>query len=373
MSKVIFINNYREGTGYSEAGIDFILALDAAGADVVPRHLSLSGKNNEIPARVLELEQKNAKGADVNIQYTLPSLMGYNGHYRNVGLFDYETTAPCDNTWGKQLNLMDQVLVTNDLQKLGCINELKIPLEKVGLISHTADITKYQKSYEPLDIPELKDKFVFYFIGELNKRKNLEALLKAFHLEFNKAEDVELVLKVNIYGLNHEDTMKELQKYCAKVKSGMRIYNHLDRYKNEILMTQRLSQETLMSLHSTCDCFVAPAYGEGWSKPAFDAMAMGKTPIVTNVGGMSEYITEETGWPCDFSWEPAFGCDNDIPDLYTSTESWARISIDSLRQSMRAAFENKDLREQKSEGGINAARQYSYEKVGKKLRKLINV
>ena len=120
--------------------------------------------------------------------------MSYNGNYKNIGMYDYETDS-INFKWQKQLSLMDGVFVTNKYSAK--------PVNKnVKIVNHASNLDKYRQSYEPFDIPHLKNKFVFYFIGELNKRKNLEALLKAFHLEFKRHEDVELVLKINIPGLS---------------------------------------------------------------------------------------------------------------------------------------------------------------------------
>ena len=36
-----------------------------------------------------------------------------------------------------------------------------------------------------------------------------------------------------------------------------------------------ISEEDIYSIHSSCDCFVMPSYGEAWCIPAFDAMGFG--------------------------------------------------------------------------------------------------
>ena len=368
MSKVLFINNYYEGTGYSNAGIDFILALDAAGVNVVPKALRLSGNRFPIPERVKELEKNDDKNASINIQYTLPSLMYYNGNYKNVGMFELDVNQ-IPNSWSRNLKLMDVVIGTNSHQLVAC-DKKGLKLSK---IPHPTNVKKYQQSYEKFNIPILKDKFVFYFIGELNKRKNLSALLQAFHLEFKPNEPVEIVIKAHIPGKNSEFNRIEVDKYCAEVKKGMKLYASLDRYKKEIIIPEYISDDDIMKLHSTCDCFVMPSYGEGWSKPTFDAMAMGKTPIVNNVGGMKEDITEQNGWLCENTEENCFGCVDNGIELFNSKQTWNKINIQSLRKAMREAYENKGLKEAKSERGMEDALEYSYLKVGNKFRELLNV
>ena len=55
--KVLYIGCYRDGTGWAQAAIDYILAMDSAGIDVVPRAIKLNSNNPELPKRILELEK----------------------------------------------------------------------------------------------------------------------------------------------------------------------------------------------------------------------------------------------------------------------------------------------------------------------------
>ena len=42
--KVLYIGHYREGTGWGRAAIDYILSMDAAGIEVVPRAVKLNDR-----------------------------------------------------------------------------------------------------------------------------------------------------------------------------------------------------------------------------------------------------------------------------------------------------------------------------------------
>ncbi len=85
--KVLYLGHYREGTGWSQAAIDYILALDSVGVDVACRPIKLNEKNPEIPSRIEQLEQKPIADSEVCIQHVLPHLMDYNGKMKNIGLF----------------------------------------------------------------------------------------------------------------------------------------------------------------------------------------------------------------------------------------------------------------------------------------------
>ena len=53
--KVLYIGNYRDGTGWSQAAIDYILSMDFVGFNVVPRPIKLNSNQVALPERILEL------------------------------------------------------------------------------------------------------------------------------------------------------------------------------------------------------------------------------------------------------------------------------------------------------------------------------
>lgn len=360
--RVLFIGNYYDGTGYAAACIDHILALDTAGVDVVPRPIKLNNRRGEVPKRILELEQKTSSGCDVCIQFTLPHLMDYNGRFKkNIAMFAWETDDFSTSSWPQKLRCMDEIWVSCPDMVHACRRNA---LEHIRIVSYPCDITKYQKEYKPIDIPERGQDFIFYFIGEMNRRKNLAALIKAFHLEFNPTEPVSLLIKTGIPGLSPDIARQRLVEFCNEIKKGMKLYPTLDCYRPEILITEELSNHDIMRLHSSCDCFVMPSRGESWCIPAFDAMAMGKTPITTDSTGMSCYNDDSTGTLVLSHEEPVFGMVDTFNDIYTSREYWREISIMDLRHAMRDAYEDKEGREEKSACGINRAYYYDYMTVG---------
>ena len=70
--KVLFIGVYKDGTGWGNAAQNYILALDAAGVDVVPRAIKFNDRQAEVPQRILQLEKKSSKGCTHVIQNVLP-------------------------------------------------------------------------------------------------------------------------------------------------------------------------------------------------------------------------------------------------------------------------------------------------------------
>lgn len=369
--KILYISNYRDGTGWGIAALHYMLAMDSVGIEIVPELIQYNNRNLEPPERIKELEKNSRKNCDIVIQHCLPSDYEYCGHFkRNIGVYFTETSCIKNIGWINKINLMDEVWCCNpQMIEAAKISGITVPTELVPI---PCNPSKYIDYYEPLNIPEIKDTFVFYTISDTSKRKNLPALIKAFHLEFLPYEPVSLLIKSTSEQRGAEQVGQQLNEMISVIKQGMKLYRNLNDYKQEIIISQYLDDKDLMRLHKTCDCFVSTSYGESWNEPAFDAMGMGKTPIITNVGGPKYFIIcgndNEAGWLIPYSETPCFGMVESGPDIYTSRENWYDISITELRKAMREAYLDKELRLQQAKLGVQRVRDFSYEKIGKQIK-----
>ncbi|MHA2030986.1 MAG: glycosyltransferase, partial [Candidatus Kariarchaeaceae archaeon] len=266
--KVLFIGHYRDGSGWAIAAQHFILALDAVGVDVVPRYIKLNDVQEDIPERIVQLEKKSDRNCDVVIQNTIPQFFNPDGHFKkNIGLYLTEVSHFKKTGWTDQINMMDEVWVTCEDSLTASLNShVEVP---VHIVPVPCDVSKYAQRWEPMVFPELEDKFVFYFIGECTRRKNIIALIKAFHLEFDPQEEVGLLIKGSYPGLSPSQCSQRLVERCKTTKEQLRRYNKIGNYKPEVVLTQRLTSDQIMQLHATGNCFVMPSFGEGWCIPAF--------------------------------------------------------------------------------------------------------
>ena len=96
----------------------------------------------------------------------------------------------------------------------------------------------------------------------------------------------------------------------------------------------------------------------------FDAMAFGKTPIVTNCTGYLEYIDESVGWLVNGFEEPVFAADKQTDDIYTSGENWFSVDILDLKRKMRECYAKEGTRRSKAANALDRAYEFSHEKVG---------
>ena len=364
MLKVLFISHFREDSGVGQAARDLILTMDSVGIDVVPRALKLNDNQPEIPERILELEEKSSVGCDYCVQFLLPHHLKYDGSFKKcVALVDYECWNFQDSGWPYMMNMFDEVWVPSEdgveqTSESGVTQQIKV-------VPHAVDLKKFEQEYKPI----LGGDFIFYFIGDANIRKNLKALITAFHSEFDITEKVNLVIKTSKWGMTQEQCMEHIQGYIKEVKNKLKLYGSPEAYKSEIIITSKLSNEQLMGLHKSCNCFVMPSYGEAFCLPLADALGMGNPAICTNVGGMKDLVDSSCGWRIPFQLEPVNSMIDSFPDLYTAREQWASVDILELRNAMRKAFSTPpESWDEMRKAAKEKIKNFSYEAVGNLIR-----
>lgn len=367
--KVLFIGTYREVSGWGDAANKYIMALDHVGVDVIPRVIRIRPEWVEPHPRILALENQSSHGCNIVIQNMLPHLMDFNGHFdKNIALFYTETNNLGRSNWVSKLNTMDELWVSSKASVECCAkSNIKKPVEVIPI---PCDPDVYTREYPSLELPISDDTFMFYYVGEHSPKKNLQALLIAFHSEFSKNENVCLVLKVGMMGQPDQVVNSVAGQFINDIKGAMRIHDRLDAYLKEILITQRLTDEQLYALHQRGDCFVSPSCGEGWSIPAFDAASFGK-PVIMARKVAPQFLTDENAFLIQSHEEPVLYQHAPVRDIYTSYETWERIDIMELRKTMRLAYNNRELSKDKGQEGLKLPEEYSYESVGNLMKDVL--
>jgi len=377
--RVLYIGHYKEFGGWSQAATDQILALDAVGVDVVCRNVTLTSDKTNVHPRILELEKKDSSNCDFCIQHILPHhLVGTGGYKKNIAFLEAESFSIKPLGWFEHLQQMDEIWVPNKtlLESLER-DEIGIP---VKLVHHATDVKKYKKKYQDVSIPAANDTFKFYYVGDLNDRKNISCISSCFHSEFDKSEDVSLMLKVKKFGLTPQQTQTQLDQMLAMNKQLLRIYPSAQDYKKEVVISSEVSEEELYSIHNYGDCFVLPSHGEAWSIPSLDAVGFGNTPICSDFGGPSEFIDPEdknTGTLVNGVFACCRCSDAAFPDIFTGREYWFQPCEKTIRESMRAYYEaykqNPIAYKQRAKAaGLSVVEKFSYKNIGERMLEVLN-
>lgn len=369
---VLVIGCYRDGgSGYARAAADNIMALDAAGANVVCRPLCLGPAVDPVYPELAEFETRRLPYFDAVLQHIPPYAMHYCAEAGvNVGAFYFET-HPIPSPWVSRACLMDTMMLPCDemVEQFKSLPHYE-PRMNIFKMPIPSNVNRYECSYKPVPKFEAyKDggRFLFYTIGEFVRRKNFSGLLRAYYAEFRQNEPVGLVVKASLMDKTPEEVNALVAMTCQEVMRGMKIHNTPPVF----IVSDRLPEEQLMALHLACDCFVQPSMGEGWSIPAFDALAFGKTPIVTDAGGYKEYLDDSVAWMVPGRREPVFAEGDVHADLFTGRQTWCAPDLLHLRKCMRQAYEEKSFREEKASRGLARACDFSYEAIGPQLMKAL--
>ncbi len=372
--KVLFIGHYRERGGWSRAAIDYILALDSIGVDVVCRAVKLGLPCDSLPERILELENKSSQDCDVCIQHVLPHHLVAGPFKKNICIYATETNNFSRSGWQNYINLMDEAwVICEDSAIASKTSGVTIPIK---VVPHCIRPEKYNEPRH--DIELFTRDFLFLTVNEYNQRKNLPATIIAFHSEFDPAEPVNLCIKVNSPLFSPKELHQQITNLCSHIKTDLRLYPSIEDYKKEVIISDMLDSSTLYDLYNKCDCFVNSSYGEAFSYPTLDAIGFGKYPICTNTGGMKDMIMGyqgKIGALVHATESPAIGMKDTFQNLFTGHDTWNSISIPELKREMRSAYNNMRMdgfKTSVAEHSKERIQDYSYENIGLKMESLIN-
>lgn len=336
--KILHISNVKNQSGWSrQAGLS-LLALDSAGVDVAARHINvLNNENLDLNPRVKELLVKDCQSPDIIIQNVLPSMLEKTSRAKCISYFMCESTNFWSTGWQHHLNLMDAVIVPNFYVKESCRQSgVKVPIYIVPL---AIDLDNAKKDWPLHQIKQShNDKFIFLCIAEWTTRKNIEAVLRAFHTEFSQTEPVELVIKTTPVGMSNPQ--QDLENKIQSVKRGLKLYSDVSRYKRENIICGFIGEADMYSLMKSADCYVTASRAEAFNMSLAESLAIGKTCVSPNHSGM-DFVNEKNSFVVRSYPSPCYNALDTLPDLYSSNEEWFEVDILSLREQMRSAFEKK--------------------------------
>lgn len=362
--KILYLGHYKEGSGWSNAAINNILALDSIGLDVVCKNISLTGKNNIVPDRIYELESKSSKDSDYCIQHLLPHhLVGSSLFKKNVAYCPAESIHTQKNVWHSCMELMDEVWVANNDQKE---NVTQFINKKVEVIPHTFNCSDYENERKQI-FPS--GCFRFYNISDLNQRKNIASIIRCFYHCFDINDRVELVIKSKKHGLSKQALTSGLKNLLDTIKSEMRKHQNHKHYPSVRLVCDEISYDQILDLHASCDCYMGISHGEGWSIPSFEAMAFGNTPICSNEGGPSEFIDaneKDTGTLINGVYDICNQQDSAFDHIFTGREMWFNPSDKETCDAMKYYYNNQDKKNSKK--GLIQAKKFDYHTVGNLIK-----
>jgi glycosyltransferase involved in cell wall biosynthesis/predicted SAM-dependent methyltransferase len=179
-------------------------------------------------------------------------------------------------------NQADQIWTPSNYSRQ-CMIESGVDYDKVQIIPNGIDPELFKPDGDIYPLNTQK-KLKFLFCGGTIYRKGIDILLKAYVKAFTKSDDVCLVIK-DMGG----DTFYKGQTANQMIQE-IRL---LSDSPEIIYINEYLKEEEIAALYRSCDVFVSPYRGEGFSIPTLEAMASGKPVIVTDGGATDDFALDE--------------------------------------------------------------------------------
>lgn len=334
-----YINPIFDGSGYSQAGRQYVLALHKLGIPVTVTPISFEAARPDIGEDGQIIRSLVNKDIDYNIIicHTTPEFWE---KFKEPGkIFIGYTIWETSNlhfSWPKYIN------DTADLCMVGCdwnVEVFKNSGVEVPVISipHIMDVNEF-KNIQPYAISGIdEDSYIFYFIGQWTERKNVLSTVKTYWRTFREKENVSLIMKVyrNDYSESERDairtTMRRLKTVCT-----MEGYTYPPVY----LVLDMLSDEEIKGLHARGDCYLSLDRGEGFGLSTATAGAAGNPVIATGFGGATEYLKQDNSYLVDYIET----CCHGMPwsRWYSLDQYWASPNEKHASQLMKYVYENRD-------------------------------
>lgn len=175
---------------------------------------------------------------------------------------------------------------------------------------------------------KFSDKFVLISVGELNKNKNHEVIIKAI----SKIKEKKIVYLI-----------------CGQGKLEKKLKNLVHKYHLEKQVYLLGYQENIEKLLNKADIFIFPSYREGLSVALQEAMAAGLPAIVSDIRGNKELIDENVG-----GWRVAPG----------KEDEWEQAIKKALETDLKKMGEyNKEKIQEYSKAKVSSIMKKAYKNI----------
>ena len=171
----------------------------------------------------------------------------------------------------RSIRRADYVMADSQSTASGIQEHYQVRPTKIGVVYPGGPTVSKQMHSPVSDDEKLPGKY-FLFVGTLEPRKNLRAILGAFALLDTEREDVHIVVVGNI-GWKTKDVMSLLKAH---------------RYRSRIHFTGYVDAARLSFIYRNALCLLYPSLYEGFGFPILEAMTYGVPVITSNVSSMPE-------------------------------------------------------------------------------------
>ena len=251
----------------------------------------------------------------------------------------YEATYLDYLRWSTRhaLNRAKKIITVSYFTKKEIERVYKIKKENIFVVHNGYNKFLYKRISNKNKVKEILDKYdidspYFFYIGRLEKKKNIPFLIEAFALfkESNKNLNYKLVL-VGDAGYCYDEINCLIHQY---------------RLADEIIMPGWVKEEDVPYLYSGAEAFIFPSYYEGFGIPLLQAMACGTPILASDIEVIREVVQEAA-----LFFDPR--------------------DINSIVNAMRKVVVDQKLKYDLVKKGAEVIKNYSWEKTAKETLKVL--
>jgi glycosyltransferase involved in cell wall biosynthesis len=283
----------------------------------------------------------------------LPSMFKAMGEARMQNSYNVLRTAwelpTAPKEWAASLKWIDEIWVPTAFVQQAFRPIYDGPIQIVPHCVETEAANEYSRTHFGMD----HDRFYFMFSFDyfsMPARKNPLGVLRAFQLAFpDLSENVGLVIK-STSAKNQQPRIKAMIAKAAAEDPRI------------MVLDQVMSRDEVLSLIRQSDCYVSLHRSEGFGLGMAEAMALGNIVIATDYSGSTDFVSERTGFPVDYTRRALRSGEY----MYAGGQSWAEPDEKSAAETMQRAFYDQAERRRRAAAGKTFVQtRYGRENVGR--------
>lgn len=226
----------------------------------------------------------------------------------------------------------DIIITISEFSKREIKKYLKVDSNSIHVVHNGVDFEKYNKEISQIHIDSVRKKYgiegkYILYLGTLEPRKNIAVLIEAYHKLMQQRDKTPKLVIAGRKGWKYEHLFQMVSDF---------------KLNEEIIFIGYIDKEDNPALLSGAEIFVFPSLYEGFGMPPLEAMACGTPVIVSDAASLPEVV-------------------GDSGMIFHATDA------ENLRDKISLLLDSEEKREELSISGMNRAKNFTWENVGKKL------
>jgi len=327
--------------GYSKVNRNLALGLSRLGCNVNIDPVNKTFNNlTEEEIRSLNKINKSVSKNAIVIDSIIPSFGNMsNGKYKILYTTIEAYSVP--QQFVDVANSYNEVWVTSDFCK-EILEKYKVS-RPIYVIPDSIDTDIYKEDGPKFNFSPKLNNFVFLSVFGWNYRKGPDVLLKSYLQEFNKNDNVSLLIVSRVS--HNENKTKEIKNIIKEYSKNYSNPPHISHCSSII------PEKNMPDLYRACNSFILCSRGEGYGLPLAESSLCGLPVISTNCSGQTMFLKEDNSFLIDIdkiSVLPEGSMDIHYWDGQLFPELKSDNTIKSFGKKMREVFENYSQAKEKN-------------------------